>query len=84
MRIIEIPKTTTETIQVPELHELKISLGDSGPGGDPPHRAFVTVNEEQLCYVDELPEGSGTDVSRLRAAVYDMFLTQLGVPEGAR
>lgn len=79
-REITVTKTTTETITVPELDELRLEFSTNGPGGEPPNRGIVIVNGEQLCYADELPNGGNLTFEVLRQAVYAMFCEKLGVP----
>jgi hypothetical protein len=74
MRTVIVTRTTTETIQVPDVFDLSIGLGDSGPGGDPPHAGFITVDGVQLCTVAELSPAAAAAFATLRAEIYQRFL----------
>lgn len=62
---------TTRRVKVPPLESLPMHILDSGPGGDPPYRAFVVVgvlDDAETFYVDELPEELARAVVEARRA----------------
>lgn len=51
-----------------------ITLGDSGPGGDPPHRDWIAGPDGvQVCYVDEL----GVDAVNAAAYLRELVAAKL-------
>jgi len=79
MRTVQITRTSTETVQIPDVYDLTIGLGDSGPGGDPPHAGFITVDGIQLCRVVDLTPAAAAAFGVLRAEVYQRYLEAQGL-----
>jgi hypothetical protein len=79
MHTVVITRTETSTVEVPDLSDLTIGMGDSGPGGEPANRAFLTVDGAHLCYADELSPAALAAFGVLRAEAYQKHLTKLGV-----
>lgn len=81
MHTVIVTRTETTEVDVPDVYDLQIALGDSGPGGEPAHRGWISVNGVHLCYADELSPAALAAFATIRAEAYQKHLEAEGLIE---